>query len=388
MSKIKCYNLKLESDIDKDMHLDSIRYEILDFQLTFTDTVRYVKEYFNKKGISLNSVDDIYLEGDIVSPIFTGGPTTSVKKDVMPLAISIIAYDKTKGIYTISPIGRENISKKVIENKLKPYIVFYLPLSSIYPFTIVRFFKILYANNKDTLLKLLKEVYSNNKQDEEIKDVIDNTGNMLKIPKKPTIQCSSNLSEEYYVVYRCQRSFASAIIDPKTINYLCESSKGLIIDHHIVFLKIKNKEAAFYYTTILNYMFYKVINEKLGLLIRNQFGRPLKALIEADLEWRNENWQYNVANRSEELVKISRKYVLKQLSLNENLDIMKIIDGKEDCSIKQHNEKVVNVSQILFNLHEWKEIVEEIDKNIDKKKLLESLINWVVEIKKNTINYL
>jgi len=60
---------------------------------------------------------------------------------------------------------------------------------------------------------------------------------------------------------------------------------------------VPSEEEAFYYTACLNYLLWAA--EK-GF-IRDQFARPFLAIAVANLEWREERWQYDIAEISKEL---------------------------------------------------------------------------------------
>jgi hypothetical protein len=393
MSEVRCGSFKLKGNVGKDTHLSDTMYEMSFSQLSFAETVGLVQAYLNKEGLekevlSLKLVDKVRSEGDIVSPAFTGGPTKSVQERVIPLAFSITHYNETTNEYTITPIGLPtdliSLKARVIGEKLIPHTAFYLPLPSICPFTIIRFYKMLYIGDVIKLTNLLRTIYLMGRESEEYKEfeqLLANTSKKIKIPRNPSIHCKASHQMKYYVVYRCQRSFASAIIEPKTINYLCRLGNGILIDHHVVILEVGREEPAFYYTSVLNYMLYKVIKMNMGALIRNQFTRPLRALIEAGLEWNEEKWQYNVAELSKEITSTIRSHILEQLGLPSDLSIGELVDKGLDIKVKQIHYRVESVSEIIFNSNIWKETIELIDKNIDERMLFESLRKWVVEKK-------
>jgi hypothetical protein len=388
MSEVKCGSLILKRGVGKDMHLSDIMYEISFSQPPFAETVKLVEAYLKREGlrrgvVSLKFVNRIRSEGDIVSPAFTGGPTTSVREPVISLAFSITHYNNTTNEYTITPIGTPmnlaTLRAKVIGEALTPYIAFYLPLPSIYPFTIIRFYKILYAGDTAKLASLLRTLYLMGRSGDEYKNVeqlLATTSKKLKIPRNPTIQF---IERKYYVVYRCQRSFASVVIEPKTIDYLCKLGNGILIDHHAVILEVNMEEPAFYYSAILNYMLYKVTNNDLGALIRNQFTRPLRALTEAGLGWNEEKWQYDVAELSKTLTSMFRSCILEHLGLPKDIRIAELVDRGLDIKVKQSRDRVESASEVVFNSDAWREIVKLIDEKIDEKMLLESLRKWVVE---------
>jgi len=123
----------------------------------------------------------------------------------------------------------------------------------------------------------------------EDKSLIERLINEVKIGKLLKFN-----PKKWYVIYRGQRSFASVVIKGDT---------NLKTDHHVVILETSTPEVAYYYSGVLNYLVSKV--EK-GF-IRDQFARPLLAIIRAGLEWRAEDWQYEIAELSKELHKLAEK---------------------------------------------------------------------------------
>ena len=167
------------------------------------------------------------------------------------------------------------------------------------------------------------------------------------------------VSKKYYVIYRCIRTFASIVLTPKKIRNISSDEKyNIVIYDKCSYLAIENELKAYYYSAILNYLIYKVI-EIGGAFERNQFARPLIAILKANLEWKNENWQINIANLSKKLHEIAPTYL-------ENT-VRKGMQVKE-CF------------KILQQIDEFKEIVRIIDNKVDKNKLLEA-IKQVAHIK-------
>lgn len=82
----------------------------------------------------------------------------------------------------------------------------------------------------------------------------------------------------HYTVYRCNRTFTAAAVDPG------ELAEDPIIDHHTSALECDTREKALYYAAALNYLAYKAVEKGMGFA-RSQFARPAMALSVAGLSW-------------------------------------------------------------------------------------------------------
>jgi glycerol dehydrogenase-like iron-containing ADH family enzyme len=94
-------------------------------------------------------------------------------------------------------------------------------------------------------------------------------------------------------------------------------------------------------------------------LKENQFAGPLIAILKANLEWKNEDWQIKIAELSKKLQEIIPKYLK---------------------NIVRKRVQVKECFKILRQIKEFKEIVRIIDNKVDKNKLLEA-IKQVARIK-------
>jgi len=95
----------------------------------------------------------------------------------------------------------------------------------------------------------------------------------------------------FYVVFRGVGAPVASVIEGKP---------GMFGDQRLAFIETKENQA-FYYAGVLSYLTSRVPT---GFL-RNQFARPLLALVKAGLEWRDEDWQYEVADLSRAIHEIA-----------------------------------------------------------------------------------
>jgi len=381
VSKVSCGIVKFHKRFGKDSHLEPTYIDI-EYSQSYKDYIQPVMEYFGSSSI-IAGIDKAYLEGTIVSPAFTGGPTTSRRKLVVPLVFTIRGFDKTSGKYIIAPYSIEEIVAKInykgpstieYEGDITRFLAWFLTLSAIYPFTIVRFFKIPYhPGGKEELINLLRSLYG------VFGVLLENTLSTLK-PLKIDIPC--NRADKYYVVYRCQRAFASSVLDPTLLRELCPLGNGLIIDHHVSYLETNNEDVAYYYSAILNYMIYKVKTNNLGAFEHNQFGRPLKAIREAGLEWKALEWQKEIAKLSKCVHREARDIVLKVLGI-QYMPPYELIDcGRDEDIKKKLGERVEDIlTNLVQQSDNLKKIIETIDGNIKEEILIEALRKNVIKVK-------
>ena len=298
---VRCKSVSVRSG--KDSHLDR-DLSLKDDGISIEDHVLNVGEYLEKsREIRLNGIEKVRLEGDVISPTFSGGPTSSTRKDVIPLTVTVRGYDETTRRAAISPLGSKG--SVTYFGKVEWITSWYIPLKVIYPFTIVRAFKLI------TKRETLEELY---KGWEGLSDTL----RVLKIPKRPTIGCEEKAN---LLLYRNQRTFVSAVITQEVLEDMCKKSDGVFIDHHVVVLESKDKDVVYYYSAVLNYMVHKVKELELGGFNRDQFGRPIKAMLELGLEWRGEEWQKKVSELSKSISSNFREKVLAKMKLNPNLPI-------------------------------------------------------------------
>jgi len=385
VSKVKCGIVETCRSLDKDSHYDPNCVKVKILERVLKEHVHPVFEYFKNKTI-VTGISKTNLEGDIVSPVFIGGGTSATRKLVVPLAFTVRGYDETRQTYVIAPF---NIGKIIAESGIKaPHTVnyvgdikkilaWYLPRGVIYPFAIIRFFKLLYVSGgKNKLKNTLMSLYS------VYGRLLNNTISTLKVPKEPSIPCRA--INRYYVVYRRQRTFTATVITPKLLREICSAGgDGIIIDQNVSYLEVDNEDIAYYYAAILNYMIYKVKALNLGGFVRDQFGRPLQAIAESGLEWLGLNWQKDVADLSKRVSGEARNIALKSLNLSVELPLFELIDHGRDEDIKEKLGVDVEVvlNELVKESKVFGQIIEIVDQNIQEDILKSALKKYVVESK-------
>ncbi len=376
MSRVVCGFVRLLRRLDHDSALDPGSIGVHLLQITLRDHVSQVFNYFMRGLISLEGVDVIRLEGSEVSPLFAG-KRSSVKGSLIPLAFTVTGYDADS--YIIEPFNiprvRENMYSsyrccvKIAKQDLENSMGWYLARGSLYPFALARLFKILYREGGVKATgNLLQRVY---KAEER---ALANTLSILKVPSQPDIPCRTK-HKAYLVLYRCTRSFVSTVIEPRIIDNICEKGNGIIIDHHVSYMLTQNREAAYYYSALLNYMVSKISRQRLGTFVRDQFGRPLKAIKESGLEWKGDMWQLEVARISTKIHACARKVTLRELGVESQLSLYELFDEGRDLEVK--SLLGIRSTRVLTAIEGgecgFEEIIKIFDNEADMEKLIRAL---------------
>jgi len=333
---------------------------------SYEDTLEPLIEYMGGILGGLSGVDKIYLEGDVVSP--------ELSRDGRYISILFCLRSIYRGSTHISPLGMDDLVFSV-DDSIIGVVSAVLTRPSIYPFLVVRLFKMLFAGVKTP--DLLRRVYGS------ARTLLNTTLSRLKVPRRSSIDPSElsngSGSGRYIVVYRCQRSYVSSVIEPGDLaKILGESASGLILDHHVASLHTSDKEAAYYYAAVFNLMVYLIEKHRLGRLARDQFGRPLLAIKRSGLEWRDLEWQREVAKISEE-IHGKRGELLEILGLRRDLEIFKLVDGCEDNKIIK-TLRGKRVSRIFGYISKYMENISEIVlENIRIDDFLETIKRYTLE---------
>jgi len=166
-------------------------------------------------------------------------------------------------------------------------------------------------------------------------------------------QLKTLTKNQYYVIYRCQRTFTSSAFNPTDDLYIAES--------HLAYIDCDEEDKAYFYAAVLNYLAYKAIKLKRPF-VRDQFARPIKALIGAELTWRN-------------FIEREPK------SLSTIVKLSKILHNKVP---KMFGNKKYRQERTAFKdlegVNEFKKLVIILDSYVQKyvgKEQLEDALSWV-----------
>jgi hypothetical protein len=142
-----------------------------------------------------------------------------------------------------------------------------------------------------------------------------------------------------YVVYRCARTFTASVPD---------NIDNAVSESHVAYIICKNHQQAHYYAAVLNFLAYKIIKCERSF-IRDQFTRPLVAVVEAGLSWKDipSDQRQSVASFSEKL--------------------SKTLEWKD---YRDHQDQALTE---LADVEEFKEIVNLLDKYVSSSNLKNAL---------------
>jgi len=134
----------------------------------------------------------------------------------------------------------------------------------INPFRINRYLNIILSERgEDTLKKFLEESLKLNERRVSVK-TYDRIGKLIEELKQPGI-IRPLTRNRFYVVYRRVRAFTAATIRPM--------SDDIIVKDEVVYIETRSEDVAYYYTAILNYLAFKVV-ELRELLLEISTANP------------------------------------------------------------------------------------------------------------------
>ncbi|MEM4368517.1 MAG: N-6 DNA methylase, partial [Candidatus Anstonellales archaeon] len=136
---------------------------------------------------------------------------------------------------------------------------------------------------------------------------------------------------KFYVIHRVVRIFSSAVFE-------CPEDNLYLADSTLCWMEFSNKETAYYYSGIINYLIHKVGTH----FARNIHSRVLRVIDMLNLHYAGYYWNIEVATLSENLHNI-----MKSLPIKDN-----------NAALKE-----------LSKIEDWKELLNLIDRHIDKSRL-------------------
>jgi len=333
---------------------------------SWEENIKPIIEYLMEEPNSLAnrlSVNKVIKRGQSIAPIFGG--SQKERNGRMGLSFTYCSYDPMKQVVVLKFVN------------LAEEISFYAPFHDyvlVIDFPCVRAFTIIPVRT----LYIKPKIGSASRMIEEFirvhilpkltndfdKAVVKNTlKKRVKAPSSPTITDSSS----NFVIYRCQRAFISSVLTRNDIQTLLSrrARKGLGVPHGIILtdhtacLEIRDENKAHYYSAALNYLVDKIFHHR-RRFIHNQFGRPLVALIEADLTWRGEAWQRRIAGLSKSLHEKALDALIKAYGL---------ADVEEPLELVKKMRQAENDLRIISQLREWGDIVSEFDNNVSRRRI-------------------
>jgi hypothetical protein len=219
---------------------------------------------------------------------------------------------------------------------VKVYKMIYV--GKINPFRINRYLDIILSERGETMLKkFLEESLKLNERGISV-ETYNRIRKLIDELQQPGI-IRPLIRDRFYVAFRCERAFTAATIKPM--------SDDIIIESHVSYMETRSEDVAYYYTAILNYLAFKVIELK-RTFIRSQFGKPVLAVYIAGLSWNSMDKETR-----DRIVELSKRL-------------------HEKAPSKEYSNQRMALKDIA-QLSEFRELVEILDSKINKEKLDEAL---------------
>lgn len=285
---------------------------------TFEDSVNKVMEYFEytndvEELTERLKVNKIYKQGSYIRGLF-GGEKRKGKIQYAGLVIEEIYGEYPLRIRLVN-------TKGFIELYETEYIKNLLYRSKVFPFYAEPIKALLSNKSEDDLKEFLKELVERAAPDDKRK-----IQGLINEVKQGSISMLD--PRKWYVTYRCQRMFAAVAL---------KGEENTVVESHLAYMEVLEEEIAYYYAAALNYLVSKI---KEGA-IRDQFARPLCAVLKAQLDWEGNGWQKEAAQLSKKLHD-KVKSVYKKISSNQ----------------------VKTYIQQLEQLDEWKQLVDIFESHV------------------------
>lgn len=299
-------------------------------------------------------VEEIIKKGEYIMGIF-GGEEKKGKQTYAGLTITNFVFDKLRNEYYIMLYRMSNFIRVPL-NILKQYRINVYKLiyrGCIHPFNLTCVYNILLSESgKDELKQFLNEILTLN-------DNILSRDDKTKIEKlrEEVIQPDSirTLSQnKCYVLYRGKRTFSATLFIPKDSTYILDSSMATLNCG-------ADLDKCLFYSAALNYLAYKIIKLRRAF-VRDQYARPIYALIDAGLVWGD-------------FAKTEPSILQRIIDLSSSLHaIVPQIFSKKSYVLEREAFKD------LENIKEFKELVALFDKYIEKhvgEECLKEALSWV-----------
>jgi hypothetical protein len=353
--RITCYSLnaKWKGGYSKALRLFDVQC-LIEGGEDYEDYMEKVMVYTKMPSATVKEklgVEEVVPMGDFVRGLFGGEKKTGAKKYAGLVFAVVGEYDRTAGQYLIKLSGTRTpvrISKYFLDHYWKKLIY----RGEVFPFYLNGVYDVLLSSERKERLKefLRKQIVDNVLEEDKVK--VKLLIEEFKQPEKLRLLGK----DMHYVVYRCTRNFPSFVLTSKDIQKISSDGiYGVIVESHCSFMSIDSESKAYYYSAILNYLAYKVI-EKGGAFERDQFLRPLIAILRANIEWKGEEWQSRVAKLGKKLHQETPK-----------------------CfeSFIRRGMRVEECFERLMTCHETQELfkclIETINENVDEKRVHEAL---------------
>jgi hypothetical protein len=334
---VRLLKVTVKHTITKDESLEDVidKLEEIDLSISYDDYIRPMLIWSKTDRKTLTKALDVKKvvpKGAYIMGLF-GGERKKGKEEYAGLIVKHFSYEGNYVQIRLHGLSQTyRVPKQLIEQyDVNVYKLFYRGL--INPFKCKTYDVLLSSKGDEQLKSFLSEIINfapNIPFDDrkKLEKLIEEVKTNLDVFEK----------DEPYVIYRCARAFTASV--PENLD-------NAVSESHIAYIMCKNLQQAYYYAAVLNFLAYKVVESKRDF-IRDQFARPLIAIVEAGLSWKDvpSDLRHRVANLSEKLSKTLewKKY------------------PSQDKALKE-----------LMNLKDFKEIVKTISEQISESNLKSSL---------------
>jgi len=342
--KIKTFVARLRrgQSIDKRLGLEEIKdlLEIKAFEREYEEYMRpgllYFTENIDRLAYELD-VEKIYPKGAYIMGLY-GGEEKRGEEKYAGIVLENYSFEDAIFRFRLSGIDKTLIAPKDLLKRYGVKIFRLVYMGEINPFRLRRFLNIILSvYGSEALKRFLSETLKINERDIST-HIYRRVEKLIEEVRQPSSVKPLDVNK-FYVVYRGSRIFSSTAIQP--------FSNDVIISEHVSYVETKDEDKAYYYSAVLNYLAYKVI--ELGWTFsRTQLARPLFAIHLSGLSWRE----------------VDEKKRLKVVELSKRLH--------EKASDKEYNNQKTALKDLLLT-QEFRELVKTLDQTVEKERLENSL---------------
>ena len=317
------YNKNLIYNELKDM------LELRKYEKTYEEYIRPVKIYFTRNTNEMSkalSVDKVVLAGYYMRGVFGGEKKSNIRYAGLVLDSYILKDGGTVEFKLYNTESTISLPESFLKKYgVKKYELIYMRF--INPFKLRRTVPVLLSERGQKQIKnFLNDmitVYEKELTKDDMKKIVDLAREFIQPGK--IIPLSTN---KWYTIYRGHRVFSALAFKPDRNDIIPESSIG--------YIETSNKDIAFYYAAVLNYLAFHAMIQKRSFM-RDLFERPLLAVYLAGLSWTD--LDQKICKKVAELSKTlhekapdkeysNQKYALKEISeLDEFKELANILDG-------------------------------------------------------------
>jgi hypothetical protein len=342
--KIKTYVARLKKGqfIDKRLGLEEIKdlLEIKDFEREYEEYMRpgllYFTENIDRLAYELD-VEKIYPKGAYIMGLY-GGEEKRGEERYAGIVLENYSFEDAIFRFRLSGIDKTLIAPKDLLKRYGIKIFKLVYMGEINPFRLRRFLNIILSvYGSDSLKRFLSEALKINERDIST-HIYRRVEKLIEEVRQPSTIKTLDMNK-FYVVYRGGRIFSSAVVQP--------FSDDVIISEHVSYVETKDEDKAYYYSAVLNYLAYKVV-ELRWTFSRTQLARPLFAVHLSGLSWReaDEKMRFKVVELSKRL--------------------------HDKASDKEYNNQKTALKNLLL-MQEFRELVKTLDQIVERERLESSL---------------